>query len=180
MADGAFRVAIAGIIEDRDFALNTPRMEKAKETARKLVEASTANDSRQHTFVKFALAIDKKLEGLATLSSTKKLSTQRKLLWSRFHASRTSELRNLWENLYKSLGLNPKDPLLYEYVNEKLFEQYVKANLRWLNSHQNHLSLQMMTSMLCVMLLALFHGSLRKNSKSQLVIIPIGEITYYA
>ena len=41
MAAGAFRAAIARIIEDRDFALNTPRMEKAKETARKLVEAST-------------------------------------------------------------------------------------------------------------------------------------------
>ena len=102
-------------------------MEKAKETARKLIEASTANDSRQDTFVKFALAIDKKLEGLATPSSTKNLSTQRKQLWSRFHASRTSELRNLWDNLYKSLGLNTKDPLLSEYVNEKLFEQYVKS-----------------------------------------------------
>ena len=55
-----------------------------------------------------------------------------------------------------------------------------KANLKLWNSHQNHLSLQMMTSMLCVMLLALFHESLRKDSKSQLVIIPIGEITYYA
>ena len=31
MAAGAFPAAIAGILEDRDFALNTPRMEKAKE-----------------------------------------------------------------------------------------------------------------------------------------------------
>ena len=63
MASGAVRAAIAGILEDRDFALNTPRMEKAKETPRKLVEASTANDSRQDTFVRFTLAIDQNLKG---------------------------------------------------------------------------------------------------------------------
>ena len=65
------------------------------ETAKKLIDASTADEDSQDTFVRFA-KLDHKLESLATPSSNKKLSTQRRQLWSRFHASRTSELRDLW------------------------------------------------------------------------------------
>ena len=123
MAAGVVRAAIAAILEDRDFVLNTPRMITAKETAKKLIEASTADDHRQDTFVKFALSLDHKLDALATPSSSKKLSTQRKQLWSRFHASRVSDLRKLWKKLYTSLDLDPKvaqDPLLSEYVKDQV------------------------------------------------------------
>ena len=132
MAAGVVRAAIAAILEDRDFVLNTPRMITAKETAKKLIEASTADDHSQDTFVKFALSLDHKLDALATPSSSKKLSTQRKQLWSRFHAFRVSDLRKLWKKLYTSLDLDPKvaqDPLLSEYVNEKLFAEHVKTEI---------------------------------------------------
>ena len=123
------RASIASILEDRDFNLSTPRMVTAKETA-KLIDASIADDHSKDTFVRFALKLNQKLESLATPNSSKKLSTQRRQLWSRFHASRTSELRDLWKRLFSSLGLDTKltqDPLLIEYVNEKLFAKHIKT-----------------------------------------------------
>ena len=44
MAAGVVRAAIAAILEDGDFVLNTPRMVTAKETAKKLIDAITADD----------------------------------------------------------------------------------------------------------------------------------------
>ena len=57
------------------------------------------------------------------------MSTQKQRLWSEFHSARISELRRLWTDLFSSLGVDSKfaqDPLLGEYVNEKLFEEHIK------------------------------------------------------
>ena len=130
MATGVVLAAITAILEDQDFAMNTPRMTTAKDMAKKLTDASTGDEQSQYTFNCFALSLNEKLEALATPSSCKKLSIQRRQLWSRFHTSRVSELRDLWKTLCTSLGLDPrfaKDPLLSEYVNEKLFEEHLKV-----------------------------------------------------
>ena len=43
---------------------------------------------------------------------------------------RTTDLEALWKDLFLKLGVKPKyatDPLLSQYVNEKLLETYVKS-----------------------------------------------------
>ena len=130
MAAGVVRAAIASILLDKDFELNTPRMVVAKETAQMLLDVSTGDDMGQDRFESFAITLNGKLETLATPTSSKQLSTQKQHLWSSFHSFRVSELRCLWKDLFASLGVDAKfaqDPLLGEYVNDKLFGEHVKA-----------------------------------------------------
>ena len=54
MAAGVVRAAIATILEDGDFVLNTPRVLTAKETAKKLIDASTADDHTHTSQAKLA------------------------------------------------------------------------------------------------------------------------------
>ena len=130
MAAGVVRAAIASILLDKDFELNTPRMVVAKETAQMLLDVSTGDDMGQDRFESFAITLNGKLETLATPTTSKQLSTQKQHLWSSFHSFRVSELRCLWKDLFASLGVDAKfaqDPLLGEYVNDKLFGEHVKA-----------------------------------------------------
>ena len=50
MAAGVVRAAIASILQDKDFELNTPRMVVAKETAQMLLNVSTGDDMSQDRF----------------------------------------------------------------------------------------------------------------------------------
>ena len=97
------------------FCLVCPSLEKKKK--------------KKDTFATFTTRLNDKLEALAIPSGCRKLSTQKQRLWSGFHSARISELRRLWTDLFSSLGVDSKfaqDPLLGEYVNEKLFEEHVK------------------------------------------------------
>ena len=50
MAAGVVLAAIASILLDKDFELNTPRMVVAKETAQMLLDVSTGDDMGQDRF----------------------------------------------------------------------------------------------------------------------------------
>ena len=50
LAAGVVRAAIASILQDKDFELNTPRMVVAKETAQMLLDVSTGDDMGQDRF----------------------------------------------------------------------------------------------------------------------------------
>ena len=106
-------------------------MKIARESARKVLDAiSGDNQSARDTFTLFATRLSEKLEALATPTGCKKLSTQKQRLWSGFHSARISEPCSLWTDMYTSLGLDSKfaqDPLLGEYVNEKVFGEHVKV-----------------------------------------------------
>lgn len=81
-----------------------------------------------------ATRLNERLEALAIPAGCKKLSTRKQRLWSGFHSARISEMRTLWTDMYTSLGLDSsgesrfaQDPLLGEYVNEKVFGEHVKV-----------------------------------------------------
>ena len=113
--------------------MNSKKSKMGMKIAReKVLDAISSDDqSANDTFTLFATRLSEKLEALATPTSCKKLSTQKQRLWSGFHSSRVAELRGLWTDMYTSLGLASKfaqDPLLGEYVNEKVFgEQQVSC-----------------------------------------------------
>lgn len=131
MATGVVKAAISSILQDKDFELQTARMIIARESAQKVLDAiSGDNQTAKDTFTRFATKLNEKLEALAAPTGCKKLSTQRQLLWSGFHSARISGLRSLWTDLYTGLGLESRfaqDPLLGEYVNEKVFVEHVKV-----------------------------------------------------
>ena len=130
MATDVVKAAILSILQDKDFDLQTPRMKIARESAQKMLDViSGENKSARDAFTRFATRLNKRLEALATPSGCKKLSTQKQRLWSGFHSARISEICNLWTDMYTSLGLDSRfaqDPLLGEYVNEKVFGEFVK------------------------------------------------------
>ena len=130
MATDVVKAAILSILQDKDFDLQTPRMKIARESAQKMLDViSGENKSARDAFTRFATRLNKRLEALATPSGCKKLSTQKQRLWSGFHSAQISEIHSLWTDVYTSLGLDSRfaqDPLLGEYVNEKVFGEFVK------------------------------------------------------
>ena len=76
------QAAIAALLKDGDFALKTPRILLARETAEQLLCVSNSDGRSQAAFAQFASTLDHALGALATPDSTKKLSTQKELLWS--------------------------------------------------------------------------------------------------
>lgn len=121
--------AISSILHDKDFDLEKPRMKIARLTAQKMLDMISGKN--KDVFTSFAVSLNEKLEVLATPTCCKQLSTQKQDLWTGFHSARVSEIRPLWNKVYNDLGLvesgqGTQDPLLGEYVNEKLFEEHVK------------------------------------------------------
>ena len=64
MTTGVVWAVVAAILEDRDFVLNIPRMVTAKEMAKELVDASTADDHSQDKFARFACSTSLRQQGL--------------------------------------------------------------------------------------------------------------------
>ena len=129
-ASGIVKGAISAILQDKDFDLKTARMKLARESAQAVLDAISGEGKNTEVFARFAATLNGKLEALAAPSGCKTLSAQRQRLWSSFHSARVSELRRLWNDLFTSLGVDLKfaqDPLLGEYVNEKVFERHIKS-----------------------------------------------------
>ena len=61
MTTGVVWAAVAAIL---DFVLNIPRMVTAKEMAKKLIDASTADDHSQDKFASFGLSLNRRLGAL--------------------------------------------------------------------------------------------------------------------
>ena len=130
MATGVVKSAISSILQDKDFDLEAPRMKIARESAQRVLDVTSGkNTSAKEVFAKFATRLKERLEALASPHNCKQLSTQKQRLWSGFHSARISEIRSLWTDMYTSLGLESRcaqDPLLGEYVNEKMFGECIK------------------------------------------------------
>ena len=135
MSSGIATAHMASILDDEDFLLHTQRMRLvlARESAQQILELSAANDRSLKVFDAFALALTKKLEPQSPTGPTvskARFTKARTQLWSRFHTVRTTDLEALWKDLLLKLGVKPEyaaDPLLSQYVNEKLLESYVKS-----------------------------------------------------
>ncbi len=130
----AVRAAVAALLEDEDFLLETPRMKVARESAKELLHKSEGGPDTLlllECFQEFSTKLYEKLEQLATSSTnSKRISTQKEQLWRSFHSSRVSDLRRLWKDLFNSMRIEGAfDPLLAEYVNEKYFYSTLRQYL---------------------------------------------------
>eukprot|EP00731_Ephydatia_muelleri_P039275 Em1324g1a len=135
MSAAILRSAICAIFDDEDCQLDTPRMKLAKEAAKVILDSSAdCHHDGQDKFESFADKIvgtyQKLVPDPAIPKSKKAFDNKKRHLWSKFHSARISELRVLWKEYFQSSALDVKyleDPLLCEYVNEKLFGMFVKT-----------------------------------------------------
>ena len=135
MSAAILRSAICAIFDDEDCQLDTPRMKLAKEAAKVILDSSAdCHHDGQDMFESFADKIvgtyQKLVPDPAIPKSKKAFDNKKRHLWSKFHSARISELRVLWKEYFQSSALDVKyleDPLLCEYVNEKLFGMFVKT-----------------------------------------------------
>ena len=116
------KAALSALLEDSDFSMKTTRMELAKEGALRLLQMS---DEGQEKFEEFAMKLNSKLGALATPSNNKRIST----LWKGFHSARLEEVRSVWKGVFAGIEGDKytHDPLLWEYVNDILFEEHIKV-----------------------------------------------------
>ena len=132
MAFESVRSALSALLDDDDFKLDTPRMKLAREIAKELLQKSKVEgdgpDILQKRFEEFSCKLCGKLEQLASPTGSKRVSAQKEHLWRSFHFSRVTDLRSLWRDLFISVGIDGQfDPLLAEYVNEKLLLKFIKT-----------------------------------------------------
>ena len=84
-----------------------------------------ADENNHEAFDKFAVVVmDKIMARLIQLQ--RYASSQREMKWSKFHQIQTSELPKLWNELCTTVRVLAKhfaDPMLAQYVWEKLFER---------------------------------------------------------
>lgn len=83
MATDVVRLAISSILQDKDFDLEAPRMKIARESAQKVLDATSGeNASAKEAFAKFATRLKERLKVPASPHNCKQLSTQKQRLWS--------------------------------------------------------------------------------------------------
>lgn len=125
MSSAVVRACIAGIMTDEEFSLDTPRMRLAKQAASSVLEL-TRTPSLE--FDAFAQALLEKLQPKSKTFG----SRARRNMWSRFHTVRSSELEDLWMQLFTDLGVEQEhtvDPLLRQYVNDKALAHIIESKL---------------------------------------------------
>ena len=89
------------------------------------------------------VVMDKMNSAAAVSANAKNFSSQREMMWSKFHQIRNSELPKVWNELCTTLRVPDKnfaDPMLAQYVFEKLFEGIVKAKAET-DNHQAEVAL---------------------------------------
>lgn len=128
MSSSVVRKHISAILNDGDFALDTPRMLTAKETAKQVLQLSSSSLTNNTAFDLFSTALVEKLQ-VSTSSFT---SRARKKLWTKFHQVRCGEVAALWKDLFVKLCVKKEsasDPLFEQYVNEKVLEWTIKEKI---------------------------------------------------
>ena len=144
MCSGAVQAAVTSVFDDKDFSLGAQRMTLAKESAKVILALVDADENNREVFDNFSVVVMDKLNSAAAVSANaKNFSSQREIMWSKFHQIRTSELPKLWNELCTTVRVPAKnfaDPMLAQYVFEKLFEGTVKTKAET-DNHQAEVAL---------------------------------------
>ena len=144
MCSGVVRAAVTSVFDDEDFSLEAPRMILAQESAKVILAQVDANENSREAFDKFAVVVMDMMNSAAAVSANaKNFSSQREMMWSKFHQIRNSELPKLWNELCTTVRVpdeNFADPMLAQYVFEKVFDGIVKAKAET-DNHQAEVTL---------------------------------------
>ena len=130
MASGLVRSTLSNILTDYTF---TGTSERSKVSCQQVIALldKVAEDSYCDLFEEFS---SKLLTCLQSLLSTPQngsvdfvVHSKREQLWTIFHQKRTTEIANLWKTFLQSVQLD-LDALVYQMVNQALYEDKIKAH----------------------------------------------------
>ena len=123
MASGVVRCAICSVIEDRNLELESSRIKYLKSLGADLLQKITEDDTMVAAFDNFSVELNDKIELICqSCTSYRSYAAKREKMWCAFHRIAVSELPEIWNGLFSSLGLNYDDQLLLQSTNQKLFE----------------------------------------------------------
>ena len=107
--------------------------EITKSLATKIMVAVTSESGEKalHTLENASL---RRLHDVVASSAT--LSCRKKRLWSEFHTIRCTELKEMWCMFFKNISIEEEDPLLMQYVFEKMFDNVLQT--QFCNSSSAH------------------------------------------
>ncbi len=110
MSSGLVRSAIAAVLEDKDFRVESHRILNAKVLAEELLHKAVESEEKMDKFDSFASELMKRLEAACKEDKRLKLhSTKRKKMWSAFHKARIDTLSTLWNSMISHLGVKNDD-----------------------------------------------------------------------
>lgn len=103
----------------------------AKEQARIFLQAT--EEKCVQSFDQFCGALTKTVEKnffacVSAGGACRSKFVQREKLWSSFHHLRTTTLSELWQNFLSQPDVPNLSPLVYQYVNQKLYEKQMKSH----------------------------------------------------
>ena len=129
MASGFLRSVLSFVLTDSTFTGASERSKLALGQTEGLIKKVTEEVYFDH-FDEFAVQLVTALEAISAacpMSGTSKtVGVQREKLWKVFHEKRTTELPELWKHFLQKVD-HELDPLVYQTVNQKLFEEIIKG-----------------------------------------------------
>ena len=125
MATNLVKTAICSIITEPDCS---ERSKEAKEQARIFLRATES----MQPFEDFCSNLTKMVEKnfftcVSTGGACRSKGVQREKLWSSFHQLRTTKLADLWQCFLSQPNVPNLSPLVYQLVNQHLYEKQMKA-----------------------------------------------------
>ena len=132
VCSGLVRSAISEVLEDRCLSVSSPRVDYMKKFGKEILSQVAESEEISKLFEDFSDELCASLEKICeTGRSLKSHSAVRGRLWSGFHKATLSELPPMWKRFISSLGIECKEHLLCQSVNQKLFEMVM---LKFFNS----------------------------------------------
>ena len=122
------RAVLCSVSTESTFTGRSERSRTALQQTTRLIEKSS-DPNYQDNFDNFAVKLVNVLETTFRSSTgyTRSRAVQREKIWKAFHGVRVSKLVDLWKQLLISLE-EDLDPLVQQYVNQKLHEEIIKCN----------------------------------------------------
>lgn len=133
MSTALVRAALCSLLTeaDKECLESVGGYRKAKEEVRQFLQVITQDDEYISKFDTLALNLMKMLEKcfFGCMSKNDKCRSKcvkREKMWSAFHQLRIKELNKLWQDLH---GFPKLSPLVYQYVNQKLYMDLISSHL---------------------------------------------------
>ena len=119
---------VASVLDqDGDFSVPSPRTETAKGLAAKVL-AAVSSESGEKALNAFESTLLSRLRDIVESSaSCAKFSDRKRKMWSEFHTIRSTELKEMWCVFLRSIDIEEVDPLLMQYVFEKMFDNILQT-----------------------------------------------------
>ena len=123
-------------VQDGGFTVPSTRAEIAKSLATKVM-AAVSSESGEKALHTFENALLRRLHDVvASSASSATFSCRKKRLWSEFHTIRSTELKDMWCIFLQNISIEEEDPLLMQYVFEKMFDNVLQT--QFCNSSSAH------------------------------------------